>query len=93
MMTLPNAERVLAAVGALALFALNEVRMFQTLPRAPDPASGLTQSVIIQIMDGAAPVYLGLVDLGVRWALAGLVVTLSIWALAETFGKQPRTAE
>ena len=29
----PNAERVLSAVGALALFALNEVRMFNLLPR------------------------------------------------------------
>ncbi len=93
MSTLPNAERVLAAVGGLALFALNEVRMFQSLPRAPDPGSGQTHAATIQIMDAAAPIYLSLVDLTVRWGLAALVVALSVWALAETFGKQPQTAK
>jgi hypothetical protein len=92
-LTFPNAERVLTAVGSLALFALNEVRMFHSLPRLPDPGNGQTHAASIQIMDAAAPVYLSLVDLTVRWGLAGLVVALSIWALAETFEKQPQTAE
>ena len=35
----------------------------------------------------------GLVDLTVRWGLAALVVALCLWALAETFEKQPQTAE
>lgn len=93
MSTLPNAERVLAAVGGLALFALNEVRMFHALPRAPDRGSGQTHAATIQIMDAAAPIYLSLVDLTVRWGLAALVVALCLWALAETFGKQPQTAK
>jgi hypothetical protein len=93
MTILPNAERVLAAVGGLALFALNEVRMFHSLPRVPDPGNGQTHAAAIQIMDAAAPVYLSLVDLTVRWGLAALVVALCLWALAETFGKQPQTAE
>jgi hypothetical protein len=93
MLTLPNAERVLASVGGLALFALNEVRMFHALPRMPDPGNGQTHAAAIQIMDATAPVYLSLVDLTVRWGLAALVVTLCCWALAETFGKQPQTAE
>ena len=93
MMTFPNAERVLAAVGGLALFALNDVRMFHSLPRAPDPGNGQTHAATIQIMDAAAPVYLSLVDLTVRWGLAALVVGLCLWALAETFGKRPQTAE
>jgi hypothetical protein len=93
MMNFPNAERVLAAVGGLSLFALNEVRMFQSLPRAPDPSNGQTHAAAIQIMDAAAPVYLSLVDLGVRWGLAALVVALCLWALAETFEKQPQRAE
>ncbi|MGD9966670.1 MAG: hypothetical protein AB7T59_09135 [Hyphomonadaceae bacterium] len=88
----PNAERVLAAVGALALFALNEVRMFHGLPRLPDPATGQTYAASIQIMDAAAPVYLGLADLSLRWGLAALVVALCLWALAETFGKQTEPA-
>ncbi|MGD9979698.1 MAG: hypothetical protein AB7H66_13815 [Hyphomonadaceae bacterium] len=89
----PNAERVLASVGALALFALNEVRMFHSLPRLPDPGSGQTHAASIQIMDAATPVYLGLTDLAVRWGLAGLVVALCVWALAETFGKQAEPAK
>lgn len=93
MSDLPNAERVLTAVGGLALFALNEVRMFHALPRGPDPGNGQTYAASIQIMDAAAPVYLSLVDLTVRWGLAALVVGLCIWALAETFEKQPQHAE
>ena len=93
MSNLPNAERVLAAVNALALFALNEVRMFQSLPRMPDPGNGQTHAASIQIMDAATPVYLSLVDLIVRWGLVGLVVALSIWALAETFEKHPQPAK
>jgi hypothetical protein len=90
---LPNAERVLAAVGALALFALNEVRMFQSLPRLPDPGNGQIHAASIQIMDAASSIYLSPADLSVRWGLAGLVVVLCLWALAETFGKQPLPAE
>jgi hypothetical protein len=93
MTTLPNAERVLAAVGGLALFALNEVRMFYSLPRMPDPGNGHTHAASIQLMDAAAPVYLSAVDLVVRWGLAGITVALCLWALAETFGKQPQPAE
>ena len=93
MLMLPNAERVLTAVGGLALFALNEVRMFHSLPRAPDPGNGQTHAASIQIMDAAAPVYLSLVDLSVRWGLAALVVALCLWALAETFEKHPSPAE
>lgn len=90
---LPNAERVLTAVGGLALFALNEVRMFHALPRMPDPGNGQTHAAAIQIMDAATPVYLSLVDLGVRWGLAGLVVALCVWAVMETFEKHPQPAE
>lgn len=89
----PNAERVLASVGGLALFALNEVRMFHSLPRAPEPGAGQTHAIAIQIMDAAAPVYLSSVDLAVRWGLAGLVVALCVWALAETFEKHAQPAE
>jgi hypothetical protein len=89
----PNAERVLASVGGLALFALNEVRMFHSLPRAPDPGGGQTHAASIQIMDAATPVYLSMTDLVVRWGLVGLTVALCLWAVAETFGKQPQPAE
>jgi hypothetical protein len=93
MLTFPNAERALTAVGGLALFALNEVRMFHSLPRIPDPGNGQTHPAFIQVMDAAAPLYLSLVDLTVRWGLVALVVGLCLWALAETFEKQPQTAE
>lgn len=93
MSDIPNADRVLTAVAGLALFTLNEVRMFNWLPRMPDPGNGQTHAVSIQIMDAAAPVYLTLVDLAVRWGLAALVVALCVWAIAETFGKQPQLAD
>lgn len=93
MPTFPNAERVLFAVGGLALFALNEVRMFNVLPRAPNPGDGQTHAATIQIMDATAPVYLSLVDLTVRWGLVALVVALCAWAVAETFEKHPQPAK
>lgn len=93
MPNLPNSDRALAAVGALALFALNEVRMFHWLPRMPDPGNGQTHAASIQIMDAATPVYLSLADLLIRWGLAGVVVALCLWALAETFGKSGAAAD
>ena len=93
MTVLPNAERVLASVGGLALFALNEVRMFHALPRMPDPGSGRTHAASIQIMDAASPIYLSLADLVVRWSLVGVVVALCLWALAETIGTKTQPVE
>ncbi len=93
MSMLPNAERVLAAVGGLCLFTLNEVRMFHSLPRMPDPGNGQVHAASIQILDAATPVYMNTVDLLTRWGLAGLTVALCLWALAETFGKQAQAAE
>lgn len=93
MSNLQNADRVLAAVGGLSLFAINEIRMFYWLPRAPDPGNGQTHAAAIQVMDAATPVYLSVVDLAGRWGLAGLTVALCIWALAETFGKQAQATQ
>ena len=80
-----NAERVLASVAGLCLFTLNEVRMFHGLPRAPDPAHGLTHGVWLQLLGANEPVYLSSLDLAIRWGLAGFTVALCLWALAETF--------
>lgn len=88
MSALPNAERVLASVGGLALFALNEVRMFHSLPRAPDPGHGQTHAIALQLMGATEPVYLNLMDVTVRWGLAGLTAALCVWAVAETFKPQ-----
>lgn len=93
MPNLRDADRALTAVGALALFTLNEVRMFHALPRAPDPGSGQTHASSIQIMDAATPVYMSLADLAGRWGLAALTVGLCVWALAETFSQHPQSAE
>lgn len=80
-----RAERVLAAVGVLALFALNDVRMFYALPRTADPGDGRAHAVSLQLMGATEQVYAGTLDLIVRWGLAGLTVAACIWALAETF--------
>lgn len=82
-------ERVLAAVTALLLFTLNEVRMFNFLPRQPTPGSGQTHAVWLRIGGGAEQVYLSALDLFARYGLATLVVALSCWAVAETLKRQP----
>lgn len=92
-MQLPNAERVSAAVGGLALFTLNDVRMFHALPRIPDPGNGQTHALVLQLLGATEPVYAAALDLGARWGLAGLTVALCAWAVAETFSRKPQTQE
>ncbi len=88
-----NAERVMASVAGLALFTLNDVRMFYGLPRAPDQAAGQIYGASMQLMGATEPVYLSALDLASRWGLAALTVGLCAWALAETIGKKPQPAE
>jgi hypothetical protein len=84
----PNAERVLTALLGLLFFTLNDVRMFNTLPRAPEAAAGQTHALWLHLMGAVEPVYVTTLDLALRWGLAGVTVALCAWAVAETF--QPR---
>lgn len=84
MNVLANAERVLAAVAALALFTLNDVRMFHWLPRQPDPGNGKTHAISLQLFGASEQVYVAALDLAARWSLAALTVALCVWAVAET---------
>ncbi|WP_395644736.1 hypothetical protein [Terricaulis sp.] len=84
-------ERVLSAVTALLLFTLNEVRMFNLLPR--NPGSGQTHAMWVRIGGGADQVFGSVFDLTARYGLVTLTVVLSAWAVAETLRKQPATAE
>jgi hypothetical protein len=77
-------------VAALALFALNEARMFQYLPSEPNPAMGQVHSVTLQLMGAAEPVYLSTIDVWARWGFVGLTVALCAWAVAETLQKVPQ---
>jgi hypothetical protein len=86
-------ERVLASVLGLLLFALNEVRMFNLLPRSPDSGRGQVYGVWIQFMGASEPVYLSALDLVLRWGLAGFVAALCVWAVAETFKRPAVLAE
>jgi len=79
-----NAERVLAAVVALALFTLNDIRMFQSLPRIADPGDGRTHGVTLQLWGAGEQVFLTGLDLAIRWGLAGLTIAACAWAIAET---------
>lgn len=92
-MKLPNAERVLASVVGLAVFTLNDVRMFHALPRLPEPGNGQTHALSLQLLGASEPVYAAVTDLAARWGLAGLTVALCAWAVAETFSQKPQTAE
>lgn len=78
-------ERVLAAVTALLLFTLNEIRMLHTLPREPEPGRGQTFSAAVHLFGGSQEVYLSTLDLVARWGLVGLTLALSVWAVSETF--------
>jgi hypothetical protein len=84
-----RAERVLAAVGALALFALNDVRMFQSLPRTADPGDGRVHGLALQLWGASEHVYVSGFDLALRWGLAGLTFALCVWAVLETLQRAP----
>jgi len=93
MSDVPSADRTLASVAALALFALNEARMFQFLPRVPQPSEGQVHAVTLQLMGGAEQVYLSTFDLASRWGFVGLTVALCLYAVAETFQRTPQRAK
>jgi hypothetical protein len=86
-------ERVLAAVAALALFALNDVRMFHMLPRAPEPGAGKTHALSLQLFGAAEQVYAAMPDLVIRWGLVGLTIALCCWAIEETLRPSTPAAE
>ncbi len=88
-----RAERVLAAVAALALFALNDVRMFHMLPRAADPGNGKSHAISLQLFGATEQVYATMPDLVIRWALVGLTVALCCWAIEETLKPAARATE
>ncbi|MBX3509947.1 MAG: hypothetical protein KF700_02025 [Hyphomonadaceae bacterium] len=79
-----KAERALAAVAALALYALNDVRLFQVMPRDADPGNGRTHATAVQVWGASEQLFLSNLDLALRWGLAGLTIAACIWALAET---------
>ena len=89
----PNAERVLASIVGLLLFTLNDIRMFQSLPRSANPGDGQTHAVWLQLLGATEPVYLTAFDMVLRWGLAGLTIALCIWALAETLKPQQKAAD
>lgn len=86
--TFSKIERVLAAVTALLLFTLNEIRMLNMLPRDPDPSRGQTFVTAVHLFGGSDHVYLSLLDLAARWGLVGLTLACAIWALSETFQRK-----
>jgi len=90
-----NAERVLAAVVALGLFTLNDVRMFQGLPRVADPGDGRIHALSLQLWGANEQVFASALDLGLRWGLVGLTVAACAWAIAETLplGRKTETQD
>ena len=86
-----DVKRVLAAVAALALFALNDVRMIHMLPSTVDPGNGRTHALALQLLGASETVYAGVFDLAVRWGLMGLILAACAWAVAETL--QPARAK
>lgn len=79
-----DVKRVLACVGALALLALNEVRMFYMLPNAADPGNGRTHALSLELFGDFQTIYASVFDLAVRWGLMGLILAACAWAVLET---------
>lgn len=79
-----DVKRVLAAVAALALLALNDVRMIQMLPVTSDPGNGRTHAISLQLFGTPTTIYASIFDLAVRWGLLGLILAACAWAVAET---------
>lgn len=79
-----DVKRVLAAVAALALFALNDVRMIHMLPGAADPGNGRTHALALQLYGAPETVFASVFDIAVRWGLMGVIVLACAWAVAET---------
>lgn len=79
-----DVKRVLASVAALALFALNDVRMFHMLPGTADPGNGRSHALSLQLFGDFQTVYASVLDLAVRWGLMGLILAACAWAVAET---------
>ncbi|HWA01460.1 MAG TPA: hypothetical protein VG841_14205 [Caulobacterales bacterium] len=80
-------ESVLATLGALLLFTLNEMRLFNERPRIADTVHGFTHGAFLRAFGAPEHVYLGLPDLAVRWSLVALTVALSLWALTDSFAR------
>jgi hypothetical protein len=87
--TFANAERVLVTLAAMALFTLNEFRIYAYLPHNADPAHGQIYGIWMQLLGEPATAYLSIWDLAGRWALAGVTFVCAMWALAETFQHAP----
>lgn len=85
-----DVKRVLLSVAALALFALNDTRMFHMLPVTADPGNGRTHALSLQLLGDFQTVYASVFDLAVRWGLLGLIVVACAWALAETLPVQAK---
>ncbi len=85
-----DVKRVLVSVAALALFALNDVRMFHMLPATADPGNGRTHAMSLQLLGEYQTVYATMADLAVRWGLFGLILVACAWALAETLAVQAK---
>lgn len=90
--TFHRVERVLAAITALLLFTLNEVRMFKTAPHTADPATGQVFPAFVRVLGGSGPIYLTWVDMLARWGLVSLTLALCLWAVAETLPKAAANA-
>jgi hypothetical protein len=84
MSTFEDVKRVLASVAALALLALNDVRLLHMLPTSADPGNGRTHALSLQLFGDFQTVYASTFDLGLRWGLLGLILAACAWAVAET---------
>ncbi|MEJ0060764.1 MAG: hypothetical protein WDM79_14820 [Terricaulis sp.] len=75
-------ERVFAAVAALLVFTLNEMRLVNMSPRQME--GGFPHGVFLRAFGQPQEVFLSSADVAIRWGLVGVIIALCVWALAET---------
>jgi hypothetical protein len=75
-------ERVFAAVAALLVFTLNEMRLVNANPRVAE--EGYAHAAFVRAFGLPQQIFLSTADVAVRWGLVGVIVALCFWALLET---------
>jgi hypothetical protein len=81
---LTHLDRVLAMLGLLLVFTLDEIHLAHDRSQTIDPARGFVHPTVLTVAGSTSTAYLSTPDLALRWGLALLVAAAGLWVLAHT---------
>src|SRR5215475_13457643 len=84
-------DRVLAMLGLLLVFTLDEIHLAHDRPQYLDLARGCTHPTALTVAGSTSTAYLSTPDLALRWGLALLVASAGLWVVANTL--KPEAAQ